>query len=153
MKQLPSLSPAGMELRRFLRGRLPVAALVVLAVIPLLYGALYLYAFWDPYGRLNHIPAALVVEDRTATATDGTQVHAGKDLADELIKRKIFDWHVTDERGAEQGLESGRFQLLLRIPSDFSADLVTGPDAGADPDAAQLRAVSDDATNYLSGVF
>jgi putative membrane protein len=150
---LSTLSLTGMELRRFLRGRLTAAALVVLAVVPLLYGALYLYAFWDPYGRLNHIPAALVVEDRAATATDGTQVHAGQDLADELVKRKIFEWRVTDEPGAERGLESGKYQILLRIPADFSADLVTGPDAGADPAAARLRAVSDDATNYLSGVF
>jgi putative membrane protein len=153
VKGLSTLSLAGMELRRFLRGRLTAAALVVLAVIPLLYGALYLYAFWDPYGRLNHIPAALVVEDRTATATDGTKVHAGQDLADELIRRQVFDWHATDERGAEQGLESGKYQIMLRIPADFSTDLVTGPDPDTDPQAAQLRAVSDDATNYLSGVF
>ena len=144
---------AGFELRRFLRGRLPVAALVVLAVIPLLYGALYLYAFWDPYGRLNHIPAALVVEDTTATASDGTEVHAGRDLADELIKREVFDWHVTDERGAEAGLADGSFQLSLRIPRDFSTNLTTGPDAAATPKSAQLVVVNDDATNYLSGIF
>jgi putative membrane protein len=150
---MKTLTLAWLELRRFFRGRLTTAAVVVLAVIPLLYGALYLAAFWDPYGRLNHIPAALVVEDRTATASDGTTVHAGQDLADELIRRKIFDWHVTDERGAEKGLESGKYQIALRIPSDFSADLVTGPDADASPQAAQLNAVSDDATNYLSGVF
>ncbi|MFI6072936.1 YhgE/Pip family protein [Actinoplanes sp. NPDC051343] len=148
-----TLTLAWLELRRFFRGRLTTAAVVVLAVIPLLYGALYLAAFWDPYGRLNHIPAALVVEDRTATATDGTSVHAGRDLADELIRRKIFDWHVTDEHGAEKGLESGKYQIMLRIPADFSSDLVTGPDAAASPQAAQLNAVSDDATNYLSGVF
>jgi putative membrane protein len=148
-----TLSLAWLELRRFFRGRLTTAAVVVLAVIPLLYGALYLAAFWDPYGRLNHIPAALVVEDRTARATDGTTVHAGQDLADELIRRRIFDWHVTDQRGAERGLESGRYQIELRIPSGFSADLVSGPDADASPRAAQLNAVSDDATNYLSGVF
>lgn len=136
-----------------MRSRLTAAALAVLAVVPLLYGALYLYAFWDPYGRLNHIPAALVVEDRAATATDGQVVHAGRDLADELIGRQIFDWHVTDETVAEKGLESGKYQLLLRIPEDFSADLVTGPDAKVDPERAQLRAISDDATNYLSGVF
>lgn len=153
MKGLSTLALAGLELRRFLRGRLTAAALVVVAVIPLLYGALYLYAFWDPYGRLNHIPAALVVEDRPATATDGTTVAAGRDLADELIEREIFDWHVTDERAAEKGLADGRYQILLRIPADFSADLVTGPDAAADPQAARLVAVSDDATNYLSGVF
>jgi putative membrane protein len=153
MNGLSSVRLAGFELRRFLRGRLPVAALVVLAVIPLLYGALYLCAFWDPYGRLNHIPAALVVEDATATASDGTKVHAGHDLADELIKREIFDWHVTDEREAEAGLADGRYQLSLRIPRDFSANLTTGPDADATPKAAKLVVINDDATNYLSGIF
>ncbi|GIF18526.1 putative membrane protein [Actinoplanes tereljensis] len=148
-----TLSLAGLELRRFLRGRLTAAALAVLAVVPLLYGALYLYAFWDPYGRLNHIPAALVVEDRTATATDGTSVHAGQDLADELIDRQIFDWHVVTESAAQKGLESGKYQISLRIPADFSADLVTGPDDAVPAKAAQLTAVSDDSTNYLSGVF
>ena len=144
---------AGIELRRFLRGRLTAAALVVLAVIPLLYGALYLYAFWDPYGRLNHIPAALVMADRPAKATDGTTVHAGQDLADELVDRRIFDWRVTDERTAERDLAGGDVHILLRVPADFSADLVTGPDQDARPEAARLSVTTDDATNYLSGVF
>jgi len=153
MTGLSSVRLAGFELRRFLRGRLPAAALVVLCVVPLLYGALYLYAFWDPYGRLNHIPAALVVEDVTATAGDGTKVHAGQDLADELIKREVFDWHVTDERGAEDGLANGSYQLALRIPRDFSKDLTTGPDPDATPTSSRLVVINDDATNYLSGVF
>ncbi|GAA3337802.1 YhgE/Pip domain-containing protein [Amorphoplanes nipponensis] len=153
MTGLSSVRLAGFELRRFLRGRLPAAALAVLCVIPLLYGALYLYAFWDPYGRLNHIPAALVVEDVSATASDGTPVHAGRDLADELRQREVFDWHVTDERGAEAGLADGRYQLSLRIPRDFSRNLTTGPDPAADPRSSQLVVVNDDATNYLSGVF
>ena len=153
MTGLSSVRLAGFELRRFLRGRLTAAALVVLCVIPLLYGALYLYAFWDPYGRLNHIPAALVVEDITATASDGTEVHAGRDLADELVDRAVFDWHVTDERGAEAGLADGSYQLSLRIPHDFSRDLTTGPDPAATPTSSQLVVVNDDATNYLSGVF
>ncbi|MET8148116.1 YhgE/Pip domain-containing protein [Actinoplanes sp. NPDC049668] len=153
MTRFSSVRLAGFELRRFFRGRLPAAALVVVAVIPLLYGALYLYAFWDPYGRLNHIPAALVVEDVQATATDGTKVNAGRDLADELIEREVFDWQVTDARGAEAGLADGRYHLALRIPRDFSANLTTGPDADAVPRSAQLVVLSDDATNYLSGVF
>ena len=153
MTGLSTAKLAGFELRRFLRGRLPAAALVVLAVIPLLYGALYLYAFWDPYGRLNHVPAALVMADRPATASDGTNLHAGQDLADELLKRQVFDWTVSTEADAEKGLASGKYHVLLRIPRDFSADLTTGPDPDADPRAAQLQVVSDDATNYLSGIF
>lgn len=153
MKGLSAATLASFELRRFMRGRLPVAALVALSVIPLLYGALYLYAFWDPYGRLNHVPAALVVEDVTATASDGTKVHAGQDLADELVQRQIFDWTETDEAGAEKGLQSGKYHLLLRIPRDFSTELTTPPDQDVDPQSAQLQVVNDDANNYLSGVF
>jgi putative membrane protein len=119
----------------------------------LLYGALYLYAFWDPYGRLNHVPAAMVVQDRAATASDGTSVHAGQDLADELVKREVFDWTVTDEAGARKGLESGKYHLMLRIPPNFSADLAAAPDEGSTPRAAELEVVNNDATNYLSGIF
>ncbi len=55
---------AALELRRFGRGRLPRAALVALLLMPLLYGALYLWSFWDPYGRLDRVPVALVNDDR-----------------------------------------------------------------------------------------
>jgi putative membrane protein len=148
-----SIRLASFELRRFVRGKLPAAALAVLCVVPLLYGALYLYAFWDPYGRLNHVPAAIVVEDVAATASDGSTVDAGQQLADTLIDREIFDWTVTDAKGAEDGLADGTYQLSLRIPRDFSKNLTTGPDQDADPKAAQLLVVSNDGTNYLSGVF
>jgi YhgE/Pip-like protein len=93
------------------------------------------------------------MDDRTATARDGTKVHAGRDLADELIRRHVFDWHTTDEADAEKGLENGEYHLIVRIPRDFSADLSTGPDQRVDPQVAQLRLVSGDATNYLSGIF
>ncbi|MEV6347212.1 YhgE/Pip domain-containing protein [Actinoplanes sp. NPDC051851] len=151
--RLPAFALAGMELRRFTRSRLTVAAVATLAVIPLLYGALYLYAFWDPYGHLNHIPAALVVEDEAATASDGSTVHAGRDLADELIDREVFDWHVVDAATARRGLADGDYQIELRIPADFSTHLATAPDEDALAKYAQLDAVSDDSTNYLSGVF
>ncbi|GLY04827.1 MULTISPECIES: YhgE/Pip domain-containing protein [Actinoplanes] len=148
-----ALSLAGWELRRFLRGKLTAAALAVLAVVPLLYGALYLYAFWDPYGRLDHIPAALVMQDQPAETEDGETVHAGQDLADELIDREIFDWHVVDAADASAGLTDGTYQIELSIPADFSSRLAGAPTAGQKAQTAQLDAVSDDATNYLSGVF
>jgi putative membrane protein len=144
---------ARFELRRFLRGRLTAAALVVLAVIPLLYGALYLAAFWDPYGNLDRIPVALVNEDRPARAPDGTTVHAGQDLADQLQDRHVFGWHRTDEGEAERGLEAGRYHLILRVPADFSADLAGAPDPATAPTRARLEVVDDDATNYLSGLL
>lgn len=141
------------QLRALSRARLTRAALVVLTLVPLLYGALYLYAFWNPYGNLNHIPAALVVEDHEATATDGSTVDAGHDLADQLVDRQVFAWHRTSAAEAQKGLSTGKYLIELRIPADFSADLVTGPDPKADPKAGQLRVTTDDANNYLAGLL
>ena len=69
-RKRPMRSPrlAALELRRFGRGRMPRAALVALLLLPLLYGALYLWSFWDPYGRLDRIPVALVNDDKGASA-------------------------------------------------------------------------------------
>ncbi|WP_319458887.1 YhgE/Pip domain-containing protein [Micromonospora sp. RTP1Z1] len=141
------------ELRRMTRGRLPRAALAILTVIPLLYGALYLYAFWDPYGNLDRIPVALVNADRPAKASDGTEVHAGRDLTDELIHRKVFGWTVTDSGDAAAGLRSGRYHLVFSIPADFSAALAASPEPDQPARRGELKVVNDDATNYLSGLL
>ncbi|QGN50196.1 YhgE/Pip family protein [Micromonospora sp. WMMD558] len=144
---------ARFELRRMTRGRLPRAALAVLTVIPLLYGALYLYAFWDPYTKLDRIPVALVNADRPATASDGSAVHAGQDLTDELLDRRVFGWHVTDAEDAAAGLRGGRYHLAFTIPADFSATLAAGPDPARPARQGRLKLVSDDSTNYLSGLL
>ncbi|GAA1526309.1 YhgE/Pip domain-containing protein [Dactylosporangium maewongense] len=142
---------ARFELRRFTRAPITVAALVVLALIPLLYGALYLWAFWDPYGNMRHIPVAVVNADRPATAADGSTVHAGDDLTAKLLRRDVFGWQQTTEAAARKGLADGRFQLVFEIPADFSASLVTPPDPDRDPTGGRLLVVNDDATNYLTG--
>ena len=62
------------ELKRMTGGLLPKLTILALALVPLLYGAVYLYANWDPYGKLNQIDAALVVEDSGAASADGTRL-------------------------------------------------------------------------------
>ena len=36
---------------------------ILLILVPLLYGALYLWSNWDPYGRLDKVPVAVVNSD------------------------------------------------------------------------------------------
>ncbi|NUS14514.1 MAG: hypothetical protein HOY69_24470, partial [Streptomyces sp.] len=97
---------AALELRRFRRGRLPRAALVALLVLPLLYGALYLWSFWDPYGRLDRIPVALVNDDKGATA-DGKKIAAGDAITEGLRDSDTFDWHEVSAADARAGVEDG----------------------------------------------
>ena len=50
----------GTDLKRFSRGAMPRIALVTVVLMPLLYGAMYLWAFWNPFDAVNKVPVALV---------------------------------------------------------------------------------------------
>jgi hypothetical protein len=65
-----SLRLAGLTLKAMLTDT-PIlrAAVIAIMLVPLLYGALSLWAFWDPYGKLDQMPVALVNEDRPVTST------------------------------------------------------------------------------------
>ncbi|MEV6027157.1 YhgE/Pip domain-containing protein [Streptomyces sp. NPDC052036] len=139
---------AALELRRFGRGRLPRAALVALLLLPLLYGALYLWSFWDPYGRLDRIPVALVDDDKGATA-DGRRITAGDDLVKGLRKSETFEWHEVSAAEARRGVENGTYYLSLTMPSDFSARIASS--SGKSPETGALQVHTNDANNYIVG--
>lgn len=139
---------AALELKRFGRGRLPRAALVALLLLPLLYGALYLWSFWDPYGRLDRIPVALVNEDTGARA-EGQKVEAGQQIVKGLRASDTFDWHEVDAREAGEGVESGRYYLSLTLPGDLSRKIAS--DAGKSPGTGALQVRTNDANNYIVG--
>ncbi|OIJ68765.1 YhgE/Pip domain-containing protein [Streptomyces mangrovisoli] len=139
---------AALELRRFGRGRLPRAALVALLLLPLLYGALYLWSFWDPYGRLDRVPVALVNEDRGATAA-GKRIDAGHDITEGLRESRTFAWHEVSAAEARKGVEDGTYYLSLTMPADFSARVASG--SGDDPETGALQVRTNDANNYIVG--
>ncbi|MEW1696128.1 YhgE/Pip domain-containing protein [Streptomyces sp. NPDC091278] len=139
---------AALELKRFGRGKLPRAALVAILLLPLLYGALYLYSFWDPYSRLDKLPVALVNEDRGAT-TDGKRVNAGDDITEGLLESNTFEWHRVSDAEAREGVENGRYYLSLTMPGDFSSRIASS--SGDSPETGALRVRTNDANNYIVG--
>ena len=138
----------GTELRRFARSPLSRAALVVVCLIPLLYGALYLWAFWDPTGHLDRMPVALVVADTGATDPDGRPVDAGRQVADSLLEAGTLDWHEVKADQAAKGLQSGDYFAVVTLPADFSASVVSA--GGDDPTAADLQVTYNDANGYTA---
>lgn len=149
--RLPALSLGGLELRRFFRAKLTRIAIAGLVLLPLLYAGLYLWSFWDPFGRLSHLPVALVVEDKPAKA-NGKTITAGADLAKELEDRHVFGWKRVDAATAKSGVESGKYYMSLTIPADFSADLAS-PAGQAPPAAAALQVRLNDANSYVVGTI
>ncbi|MFG2140676.1 YhgE/Pip family protein [Streptomyces sp. NPDC048650] len=139
---------AALELKRFGRGKLPRAALAALLLLPLLYGALYLWSFWDPYGRLDKIPVALVNEDRGA-AVDGKRISAGDGIVEGLADSDTFDWRPVDAKEAARGVEDGSYYLSLSIPADFSRRVASS--SGDHPETGALKVRTNDANNYIVG--
>ncbi|MER5734104.1 MULTISPECIES: YhgE/Pip domain-containing protein [unclassified Streptomyces] len=139
---------AALELRRFGRGKLPRAALVAVLLLPLLYGALYLYSFWDPYSRLDRLPVALVDEDRGATV-DGRRITAGADLTEGLLDSRTFEWHRVGDAEARKGVEDGTYYLSLTVPADFSERIASS--SGDSPETGALKVRTNDSNNYIVG--
>ncbi|GGV16483.1 YhgE/Pip family protein [Streptomyces spectabilis] len=139
---------AALELKRFGRGRLPRAALVALLLLPLLYGALYLCSFWDPYGHLDRIPVALVNDDKGAKV-DGKKLAAGDGIVKKLRDSETFDWREVSAAEAREGVEDGTYYLSLTMPSDFSKRVASS--SGASPETGALRVRTNDANNYIVG--
>jgi putative membrane protein len=137
---------SGTELRRFGRGRLPRLAVAAMLLVPLLYGALYLWAFWNPTGHLDAMPVALVNAD-TGADRDGSRVTAGQDLTDELTTDGALDWVVTDAADAAAGVRDGDYYFAVTIPTDFSTDLVSA--GGDSPTAAQIDVTYNDANSFI----
>jgi putative membrane protein len=137
----------GSEIKRFGRSRMTRAAIVVLMLLPLVYGALYLWAYWDPFGHVNKMPVALVNSDRGAVVS-GQQINAGDEIAKSLTADRSLDWHVVSPAEARDGVEHGKYYFMLELPTDFSA-AIASPVTGQ-PRQANLIAVYNDANNYIS---
>src|SRR4051812_38273856 len=105
----------GTDLKRFSRGALPRIALVTVILMPLLYGAMYLWAFWNPFNEVNKIPVALVNED-TGTVVDGQQVRAGAEVADALVDSGQLQLHRVSATEAADGVSSGKYYFSVTLP-------------------------------------
>lgn len=140
----------GTDLKRYSRGTLPRVAIITVVLLPLLYGAMYLWAFWNPFAEVNKVPVALVNVDRGAVA-DGQQVRAGDQVAAALLMSGQLDLHEVSAQEAADGVADGTFYFSVTLPEDFSADVVSP--AGGDPQPAKLRFTFNGANNYLATII
>ncbi len=140
----------GTDIKRYTRGTVPRVALLIVVLMPLLYGALYLWAFWNPFGEVNKVPVALVMEDQGAQS-DGKEIRAGEEVAKALIDSGELDLHQVSAGEAADGLAHGDYYFTITIPSDFSADIVSP--TGDRPAQAPLRFTFNDSNSYLGSLI
>ena len=157
---IPSPSLPWFELARLRRSRLARAAVVAVTIVPLLYGALYIWANLDPTGNLDQVRAAVVNEDEIVEVTgpDGTSqpVAIGRVLAADLIgddDGSNYDWVLTDAQDASAGLASGEYKAVLTIPANLSAAATSTSGDPAEAVQGQLDLRTNDGVNYINGTI
>ncbi|RLP75356.1 YhgE/Pip domain-containing protein [Mycetocola tolaasinivorans] len=146
-----SFASAGTELTRFKKGTLPKISLVVLLFIPLIYGALYLWAFWAPTDEMKNLPVAIVNEDRGATLEDGTRLDAGTRVVDKVLEGGDLKWSRVDADTARKGVSDGTYYFSVTVPKDFSAAAASVADET--PKQAKLDVEFNDANNFLASTL
>ncbi|MHA6482270.1 YhgE/Pip family protein [Paenibacillus sp. strain BS8-2] len=124
---------------------IPVAGVLT---IPLMYTAMFLGAFWDPYGKLEELPVAVVNSDQ-GFEFEGEMMHIGQDFAEELKDNKKFDWAFVSKEDALQGMRDKTYYMAIEIPSDFSERTTTL--TSEEPNPAKLIYLRNDSTNFLAG--
>lgn len=133
------------------RNRYIRVSVIAIIMIPLIYGGLYLAAFWDPYGKTENLPVAVVNLD-TGGVVDKDKVNYGQDIVDKLKNNSDLKWQfVKTEKEAEKGLEGNKYYAMIVIPKDFSQRL-------ADADKGKLQKpklifVANKKKNYIVGLI
>lgn len=123
--------------------------LVVIAIIaiPLIYAGLFLKSMWDPYGKVENLPVAVVNND-VPVEYEGKTLQIGDDLIDELKDNDSLAFNFVDADVAEQGLKNGTFYMVITIPEDFSENASTLMDEN--PKKMELTYETNPGTNYIA---
>lgn len=120
-------------------------ALVAVILIPLLYGALYLKAFWDPYAKIDKIPVAVVNLD---SGDSKNNANIGNDLVAKLKTNDNLAWNFVDANQAAKGMDEKKYYASITIPQDFSSKIYS---VDSDkPEKATIIYKSRESTNYLA---
>ena len=101
-----------------------ILVLVMIALIPAIYCWLYLSSMWNTYGKLADIPVAVVNQD-VSQRYHGKTIQIGSTLAKSLQHSDSLAYHAVSAAHAEQGLKTGKYYMIVTIPSDFSKNATT----------------------------
>lgn len=135
------------DISGILKNRFIRVSIIAIIIVPLLYSLLYLYAFWDPYSKLEDLNIAVVNKD-TGAVMDGENVNYGKDFEDELRSNSEIGWIFTSEEEANEGLEGKHYYAKVVIPEDFSKKVVSAKDGK--PEVAKIEFTTNDKKNFLA---
>ncbi|HHK1319243.1 TPA: YhgE/Pip family protein, partial [Streptococcus pyogenes] len=98
--------------------------MIGVALVPALYNLSFLGSMWDPYGRVNDLPIAVVNHDKPAKRADKS-LTIGNDMVDKMSKSKDLEYHFVSAKQAQEGLKKGDYYMVITLPEDLSQRATT----------------------------
>ncbi len=135
------------EWKSLWRNKILMIVLVFIIAIPAIYTTLFLGSMWDPYGKLDNLPVAVVNLDEPVEY-EGETLNVGKNLVDKLKDDGSLCFNFTDADQAERGLENGTYYMVITVPKNFSENATTLMDAV--PKKMELDYKTNPGTNYIA---
>ncbi|MBC5728437.1 YhgE/Pip domain-containing protein [Ruminococcus sp. NSJ-71] len=135
------------EWKSLWRNKILMIVLVFIIAIPAIYTTLFLGSMWDPYGKLDNLPVAVVNLDEPVEY-EGETLNVGKNLIDKLKDDGSLCFNFTDADQAERGLENGTYYMVITVPKNFSENATTLMDTV--PKKMELDYKTNPGTNYIA---
>ncbi len=112
------------ELKTLIKNPKLMITMTGVALVPALYNLSFLGSMWDPYGRVNDLPIAVVNHDKPAKRADKS-LTIGNDMVDKMSKSKDLEYHFVSAKQAQEGLKEGDYYMVITLPEDLSQRAAT----------------------------
>ncbi|HER6772601.1 TPA: YhgE/Pip family protein [Streptococcus pyogenes] len=112
------------ELKTLIKNPKLMITMIGVALVPALYNLSFLGSMWDPYGRVNDLPIAVVNHDKPAKRA-GKSLTIGNDMVDKMSKSKDLEYHFVSAKQAQEGLKEGDYYMVITLPEDLSQRAAT----------------------------
>ena len=135
------------EWKSLWRNKILMIVLVFIIAIPAIYTTPFLGSMWDPYGKLDELPVAVVNLDEPVEY-EGETLNVGQKLVDKLKEDGSLCFNFTDADQAERGLKNGTYYMVITVPKNFSENATTLMDTV--PKKMELDYKTNPGTNYIA---
>lgn len=107
------------EYKSIIRNKKLLISLIAILFLPMIYAGIFASSMWDPYGRTDKIPVAVVNEDVGVTK-DNETINIGSSLVKNLEENKDFAWNFVSREEADKGVSGQDYYMALYINKDFT---------------------------------
>lgn len=112
------------EWKSIFNKKLLIIVLCVMCFIPSIYTVTFLGSMWDPYGKMEKLPVAVINHDKPVKM-NGKKMAIGDEMEKNMRKDGKLDFRFPTEAKAAAGLKSGKYFMVITIPKDFSKNATT----------------------------